>query len=315
MSICLIAIARDEGRFIAEWLAHYLALGVDRIFVFDNESTDATGPIVAAAAARFPVTRIAWPSRPGLSPQVTAYNHALATVAAPFEWACFFDCDEFLVVRQDDTIQAFLDRFGADVGAVGVNWLGFGSSGRLERDYGLVTETFRHGAGRGAKNNRHIKTIARVACVERMGVHHCTLTSGRYVYPTGQDLAMPRKPGVAARVEHRFAQLNHYQLKSRADFDEKIRKGRAGKRVDDPTRYRDDPDRFFRLLDNNNRHYDEIDRGRERRLAILEQINDQAGRPFDKAAEAGEPAHALGQGGMTNRLAQLRAALPFLRKR
>jgi hypothetical protein len=288
MSVCLVAIAKDEGQFIAEWLAHYIMLGVDRVFLFDNESTDATAAIVDGVARRYPVTRIAWPTPREESPQLTAYQYAIDRLIRPFDWACFFDCDEFLFLYRDRTLGQFLDRYDGSVGALGINWLSFGSSGRTEHDYELVTEAFRRGARRNWGNNKHIKTIARPRCLKRMSLHHADLRFGSYIHPDGAPVSMPRKKGVTEHLDHSLAQLNHYQTKSRADFDEKMRRGRAGKRSNDPTRVRQNPDALFRYLDRNAFVYHGMDATCARRRAIMATFfEDDAAAPARESILAG----------------------------
>jgi glycosyltransferase involved in cell wall biosynthesis len=273
MKVCLVAIAKNEGRFLPEWLAHYLSLGLDQIFLFDNESSDQTAQVLEAAGRSFPVTRIAWRCREEVSPQLTAYRYALKKLARGFDWICFFDCDEFLVLRVDEDIHEFLQRFDRSVGALAINWLSFGSSGRVKNDYALVADAFRKGSRRHWGNNRHIKTIARVPAILSMGIHDCVLKRGAYIHPDGQPLVMPVARGIANRIDHSLAQLNHYQIKSKADFDEKIQRGRAGKAKNDPSRFRADPEKFFNKLDRNAETYTDIDRNSERRTAILAKIN------------------------------------------
>jgi glycosyltransferase involved in cell wall biosynthesis len=285
MKVCLVAIAKNEGRFLAEWMAHYLSLGVGHIFLFDNESTDNTPEVVKAAARSYGVTRIAWKCGEDESPQLTAYKYALKKLVRGFDWICFFDCDEFLVLRADKTIGEFLARYDKTIGALAISWLSFGSSGRVGNDYALVAEAFRKGAPRGWGNNRHIKTIARVPGVASMGIHDCILKSGAYVHPDGSPLVMPKRRGIATHIDHSLAQLNHYQIKSKADFDEKIQRGRAGKARNDPSRYRTNPDVFFSKLDMNNVDYDDIDVNKDARMAIYGQINSNLVTEEPKARE------------------------------
>lgn len=270
MSTALVCIAKNEAKFITEWIAHQIGLGFDHVFVFDNESTDGTLEILQAIARKFPVTVIPWPSEAGASPQISAYEHAAKSLLAPHEWVAFFDCDEFLVLHEDESVGAFLAGFDDAVGAVGINWLTFGSAGLGSEPYGMVTETFTCGGVRHWGNNKHIKTIARVACLERMGIHDARLKSGAYVHADGTPLVMPEKRGIAAVANHRVAQLNHYQCKSRLDFDEKMARGRAGRRPEDPERFRPDPDEFFLRLDRNEQSYDEILKYSDRNRALKE---------------------------------------------
>lgn len=36
----MLAIARDEGRYIEEWIAHHHGLGIGRFVIYDNDSSD-----------------------------------------------------------------------------------------------------------------------------------------------------------------------------------------------------------------------------------------------------------------------------------
>jgi glycosyltransferase involved in cell wall biosynthesis len=274
MTVCLVAIAQNEARFLPEWLAHYIAIGIDRIFLFDNESSDSTRDVVAAAAERYPITYVPWPTPLDRSPQVSAYNYAVKKLIRSYDWACFLDCDEFLVLREDRDLNSFLARYDASVGALAINWLTFGSSGRRESDYELVTETFRCGSERHWRNNKHFKTIARADRMYKMGVHYAELKSGAYIHPNGQPLSMPARLGVAAQIDHSLAQVNHYQVKSKSDFDEKIRRGRAGKKPTDPMRFRQNGEAVFRSLDRNSVEYSDIDATRPQRQAAMAVIVD-----------------------------------------
>lgn len=242
-----------------EWIAHYLALGFDRIVIYDNESTDDTAELIdSAAAAGYPVERIFWPSETTSSPQMSAYADALQRFSDA-SWIAFFDLDELLVLHGVE-LHAWLAALPNDVSAVGINWLSFGSNGRLTRDYDLMRDAFRTGPVRTMGNNKHIKTILRPQQVEKMANPHAArLRAGTYVYPNGQPLAMSDTFGIASAVNHEVAQLNHYQLKSQEEFAEKIARGRAGKRMNDPSRIREKPEVLWKNLDRTDAEYTDID--------------------------------------------------------
>lgn len=40
VKLAVVAIAKNESEYIAEWVAYHKAVGVERIFLFDNDSTD-----------------------------------------------------------------------------------------------------------------------------------------------------------------------------------------------------------------------------------------------------------------------------------
>ena len=98
------------------------------------------------------------------------------------------------------------------------------------------------------------------------------LASGRYILPNGSPLTMSRKRGVADHIDHSVLQLHHYQVKSHADFQQKLERGRAGKRLDDPTRVRNNGADFLLRLDRNSHRYDDIDWNREAFLAAYTRL-------------------------------------------
>jgi Glycosyl transferase family 2 len=46
MSVCILAIFKNEADGLEEWLQHYLDLGVSHFYLIDNDSTDNFMPII-----------------------------------------------------------------------------------------------------------------------------------------------------------------------------------------------------------------------------------------------------------------------------
>ena len=55
---------KDEARFLPEWLAHHVTLGVEHVVVYDNNSTDDLASAVAPFVGRGLVTVVDWPAIP-----------------------------------------------------------------------------------------------------------------------------------------------------------------------------------------------------------------------------------------------------------
>ncbi|WP_171070329.1 glycosyltransferase family 2 protein [Methylobacterium terricola] len=242
----VVAIAKNEGRYIAEWIAYNLAIGFDRIVIFSNDSTDAMDRIVSDIAALDPrVSLIDWPSIPDTSPQITAYAHALKIVTTP--WIIFLDIDEFLLPFADGSVRGFLDRVPADVASVHINWRNFGSGGRTSPDYGFVTKTFFHAADPGWENHCHFKTFARIDRATDVHIHDIGSSTGRRVLSDFQDFQMPAR-GMANRIAHDGIQINHYQCKTYDEFCTRMMRGDANYATKQP---RDHSQRRFEILDRN----------------------------------------------------------------
>ncbi|WP_342150080.1 glycosyltransferase family 2 protein [Methylorubrum sp. SB2] len=221
----LVAIAKTEGRYLPEWIAFHLSIGIDRILVYDNDSSDDGAAIVRALEGRFPVHGVSWPSGEHESPQLAAYADALKR-AARSEWVLFIDIDEFAVPFGYSDWPAFLATLPPDVSCVGLNTRVFGSSGRVADDYDLVLKTFTRCSAPGFAFNRHIKTLARPGDVAEMFIHHAVLRSGRAVDSALADLVLPL-PGRTAMPVFDGIQINHYQSKTYDEFVRRRGKGDA----------------------------------------------------------------------------------------
>jgi hypothetical protein len=243
----LIAIARDEAPYIAEWLAFHRTVGLSRILVFDHESVDDTAAVVARAAAADPAISLhtVVPAEPGMSPQIAAYAAGLALVRTP--WVAFLDIDEFLVPWRDRSLPRYLARVPEDVSAVHVNWRSFGSSGLTAPGYDFVTEAFTRCAPPDWAYQAHYKTLARAAHVRGVQVHEPVLTAGRRTLSDFTDVAADAT-GTAERIVYDGIQLNHYQCKTRREFAARMRLPSAG----NPRGHQlDDVTLRFSLLDRN----------------------------------------------------------------
>ncbi|WP_143132121.1 glycosyltransferase family 2 protein [Methylobacterium sp. 174MFSha1.1] len=242
----VVAIAKNEGRYITEWIAWNLAIGFDRILIFSNDSTDDTDRIVSRLSRRDPrVALIPWPSVPGTSPQITAYTQSLRIVTTP--WVMFLDIDEFLLPFADGHIHDFLDRVPADVASVHINWRNFGSGGRTSADYDFVTKTFFQGADLDWANHHHFKSFIRTALATDVHVHDAGTSEGRRTLSDFKEFTL-HYPGIGTRTVHDTIQINHYQCKTYDEFVLRMRWGDANYAGSAP---RDHSRERFDVLDRN----------------------------------------------------------------
>jgi glycosyltransferase involved in cell wall biosynthesis len=252
LTAALCAIMKNEGPYILEWVAFHRLLGFNEIFIYDNDSTDNTRHLLSGLSAAGIVNSISWPSVDGVAPQRAAYADVLPRVRS--EWVCFIDADEFINLKCDDSILRFLRRFNESVSAIAVNWRLFGSSGLIQFDAELVTRRFTRCSARQARVNRHCKTIARVRDIEEMHIHRCFLKRGLYVDEQGQAVEIERF-GLTPSTKTDLAQINHYVVKSREEFESKRLRGNANRELGAVDKFRRLDQRFFLSHDVN----DEVD--------------------------------------------------------
>lgn len=250
-TVCLIA--KNEERGILEWIAYQRAVGFDRIIIYDNDSDDRTAELIQIAQRNdSAISYVYWPNEPGKRPQLTAY--ADATGKCETDWLAYFDTDEFIVLHEDNSINEYIARVGSKASAIMLNWLVFGSSGHTFADSRLVIERFTRCAMPNHGKNLIGKSIVRPQDVKEVGVHSVVLKHGCYVNASGHPLTLePHFPKTLV-VDHKVAQLNHYLLKSREEYQQKVARGHASRAMDDKAKQHIvDAEEFWQAHDLNQR--------------------------------------------------------------
>lgn len=219
LSIC--AIMRDEGCYLMEWLEFHKLLGVERFYLYNNNSVDNTTDIVIPYIQTGEVIFHDWPLHPG---QMPAYEHCLKHYGRESEWMAFIDLDEFLFAIEKNDIREVLEEF-KDYPAVVVNWLCFGSSGHIKKPKGLQIENYTKRAPEHFESHKVVKSIIRP---------EKTLSSGgtphEFTYSDGWAVTENKKPVSGPRsATHSIKKLrfNHYKTRSKEDSDYKTKRGRA----------------------------------------------------------------------------------------
>lgn len=217
------AIVKNEGAYIYEWLSFHHVVGVERFFIYDNNSTDDTRAEIARWPLRDRVTVIDWPHVPG---QLAAYHHMLAHHRDAATWCAFIDCDEFLCPRGPISVRDFLYEMSPLCDTLYVHWLMFGSSGQVARTPGPVTERFLRRGHADFGPNLIGKSITRLATGAVPSSPHVVRGPGRFVNEMNVALdTAATAPGL--RPSHRFIALNHYFTKSLEEWRQRRALGMA----------------------------------------------------------------------------------------
>jgi hypothetical protein len=160
-------------------------------------------------------------------PQKAAFRNALWRYRSALDWVAFLDGDEYVVpLGQKSLPEKLADLESEYISGFGIYWRIFGSSGFETRPDGLLTESFTRRAADAFDQNGHVKSIVRIADVQRLVTQHFFKTSGPYRLGDGSAPA-PGFRGVAdqAGFSEGFA-IHHYITKSREQCFRKIARGR-----------------------------------------------------------------------------------------
>jgi hypothetical protein len=227
--IVVVGTMRDDGIYILEWVAHYLALGFDHIVIYTNDNADGSEELLRLLAQHDIITLVEDVESGAVPPEDKAYGHALHLLheLRDFEWALFVDSDELFVPAPkynnsvSEVLAAIHQRF-PDKPPSGIcyHWLWFVSGMAYARRPGLLLERFQH-----ARPHRLTKCMARMADLLSMRWNHAPwVTAGGTVIDSvfdpidlnADDWRIPKYGG---------GRINHYWPRSFEEFAVKKARG------------------------------------------------------------------------------------------
>lgn len=219
LAVC--AIAKNEGPYFQEWIEWHRKQGVEKFYIYDNESTDCTKEVLAPYIESGVVEYTYFP---GYRRQLAAYDDCLDKHRLAARWIAFIDLDEFIVPIQDKTIPVFLSRF-EEFPAVEINWLIYGSGGAKTKSPGTMMERFKCHSLPNHLLNRHVKSIVNPRRVFTMiGCHEAARISG---YAADSHGNLIKRHFREREPQQDVIRINHYAVRSYEEFLEKQARGRA----------------------------------------------------------------------------------------
>lgn len=215
------AIAKNEGPYFREWIEWHRKQGVEKFYIYDNESNDCTKEVLSPYIESGLVEYNYWP---GQKQQLAVYDNCFEKHRTDARWIAVIDLDEFIVPIKDKNIPDFLRRM-EKFSSVEINWLVYGSGGAKKQVPGDIMDRFRKHSLPDHRLNTHVKSIVdpRRVCT-MVGCHEAARISGQAADSHG----VPLKKGFRDRVPQQdVIRINHYAVKSYEEFLAKRARGRA----------------------------------------------------------------------------------------
>lgn len=128
VSIC--GIFKDEGLYLKEWIEYNKKVGVDHIYLYNNNSTDNYLEIIKKYLDDGYVDLVDWPRNQA---QMEAYHDCFNRFRNETSWLGFIDIDEFIVPIDSQNVKEFF-RKNAYEQSILIYWKMFGSSGIVHRN-------------------------------------------------------------------------------------------------------------------------------------------------------------------------------------
>lgn len=237
---------RDEGITSLEWIAHYKAIGAERIFIYTNDNRDQSERILEILAEHDEIVLIRNGMGTEVYPQLKIYEHFLLMLpeARDFEWCGFFDSDELFApaAKFEFSIIGLLEEVELHAPACSAIWYPWRwavSDRCFAREPGLLPIRFKN-----CSKHTLVKSLARVKDILNMKpLHSPYILEGCFAI----DGALQPRAMDELFVEHDWPEdtgiLYHYWCKSFEEFYLKKSRGDTIKLEDNA--YRRDLSQFF----------------------------------------------------------------------
>ncbi len=177
--VAIMAIAKNESRYIKEWLDYHRNLGIDRFYIINNDDPD-ENTMYDMLKDESDVVQFNVPGAEELKKvgkQEGVYNSLYQNVikkAGDVKWLAVIDIDEFLYFNGKSIKEFLSDSIFNDTDVIHLNWRLYGDNGQIYYEDKPVQERFPNQcplnvvynseeAKKGVFENMFIKSIIRVS--------------------------------------------------------------------------------------------------------------------------------------------------------
>ena len=229
MRVVLCAMQKNEHLYINDWVKHYLSLGFDKIYLYDNDDVDK--PYIGDYINKKYLDRVDIINIRGLKQETLQQEiYQLFYDNHNFDWVFFCDIDEFLTGIAN--VKLWLEQWCfRNINQIRVKWKLFGDDGLIKRDmskpvYNVFTKEVKTSLMRNLKDKGTLENQGKAFV--RGGLHNIIITSPHFASIKRRDNVIPSmlpsgrpcfsKVTIMENYSHEKIFLNHYMTKSLDEF-------------------------------------------------------------------------------------------------
>ena len=231
MKVGLCVIVKNENKYIQEFIDHYINIGIDTIFIYDNNDIDGE-QIILNNYDNIIIENI----RGKHAIQFSSYMDCYKKYKNDYDWICFFDCDEFLYLNDEsykNNIKNYLsDPIFNGFNEIKINWKIYGDNDieQLNDNYSITrfkepVMPLDFKSNYDFPQNNHCKVIIR--CLKDFNAlfynpHFCHNILNNKICKNNGDKGCN---GPFEYFNYDKAELRHYYTKTITEYIEKIDRG------------------------------------------------------------------------------------------
>jgi hypothetical protein len=219
--LSILAVSKNEGPYLAEWIEFHFLIGVDRIYLVLNDNEDNSTEVVQPYVS---MGFVALSYCNGPAQQVPIYNAYVPRLRNISCWVAIIDVDEFLVPTKGRSVPEILRPVESASGML-LYELVFGTNGKMKQEPGLVMERFPLHTQFTLQRNCLMKAIVNPRKTTGCHIHYHFYAKGELpVNAKGRPAKGLCQDGPAVFDPLR---INHYWTKSVEEFRNKKLRGVA----------------------------------------------------------------------------------------
>ncbi len=241
MSLVRSAIAlfvKDEAHDILGWISWHIAIGIDKIFIYDDHSSDGTFEIALAASKIFDIEVIKTDLSEGnfYNRQRNSYFDAIKRSIGKYQWIALLDGDEYISIGEGPSINEFLKKFDDNKSAIAMSWCIYGSSSRVIKDNVPIYQAYNYHSTKDLGDNLLVKSFVRPERIvfKYENPHKFNIDRGLYVDVNGDEVKWLQGP--TKKIIWDSVRVNHYICRSMEHFVGRIKR-RIGVDLSNTTSY------------------------------------------------------------------------------
>ena len=233
MQVVICAMAKNEHKYINEWVRHHLRLGFDKIYLYDNDDTNAPNVsdfINDKYKKKVKIIDIRGAHCDKLQQKI--YNDFYNNYSNDFDWCMFCDIDEFL--SGVGNVHLWLEqRQFRHINQIRIKWRLFGDDNKIKRDmnkgvFESFTKEIKHSLNRNLIDKGTLENQGKF--IIRGGLTNVIISSPHFasfgkrnnvipsVLPSGKPCWS--KVEIKENYKNEYIFLNHYMTKTLIEFIE-----------------------------------------------------------------------------------------------
>ena len=229
LKVLICTVAKQENKYIKEFVEHYQQLKINKIIIFDNNDINGENleNILKKEINNNFIKIINY--RGFENPQTKALNQCYKRMKYYFDWIAFFDVDEFLYIRNYTNINNFLSLpIFKKCQSVLINWKYYGDNNQLYYQPKPLKERFTKSLN--IEENKKLKKdkffFSAAKTIVRGGLNIIWELLPHYLNntincrPDGSIINNYFSP-----YQYQIAYIKHYITKSTEEFIERLNRG------------------------------------------------------------------------------------------